>query len=78
MLEFIRELTLSRKRSLEERRFILAGCVTIVSIFAALLSGITTNQGLIFCLGMGAAIIFMGLLIIFTLRTKRFVLGSSL
>lgn len=78
MLKFIRELTLSRKRSLEERRFILAGCVTIVSIFAALLSGLTTNQGLIFCLGMGAAIIFMGLLIIFTLRTKRFVLGSSL
>ena len=78
MLKFIRELTLSRKRSLEERRFILAGWVTIVSIFAVLLSGITTNQGLLFCLGLGAAIVFMGLVMIFTLRTKRFMLGSSL
>ena len=77
MLKFIQKLTFSRSKSLEERRFLLAGIVTCVAIAAVLLSSVTTNQGIVFSVGLAAAFLFMVVVIVFTLKTKRVTLGSS-
>ena len=78
MLKKIKEMTYSDKRSLQERKFILAGIIGCLSILAVLLSVITTNQSVIFAVILSLTfIVFLGI-ISFTIRTKRFNLGGSL
>lgn len=78
IFEFFEKLTLSHQRSLEERRFLLAGSVSCAAIILVLINAITTEQGHWFIFGLGVALLLMIGLIIFTLKSKRIMIGSHL
>lgn len=78
MIRRLRDYTFSNKVSLQERRFALAGCVGCASILAVLISVITTNQGMVFAVGLVIAFFVVLCTVIYTLRSKRFTLGSCI
>ena len=78
MFDFFERLTLSHQRSLEERRFLLAACISSVAILFVLINAVTTDQGFYFSVGLGVALVFMIGLTVYTMKTKRIMLGSHL
>ncbi len=76
MLKFIHKLTLAHNKSLSEKRFLLAGIVTCVAVFSVLMNAIFSQQGLLFSVMLGATFAFMIGVLVFTLRSKKFMLGS--
>lgn len=78
MIKKLKELTFSDQRSLAEKRFVLSGVVCCLSILAVLFICITTEQSLMFAIGLAFALLFMIAVVILSLKTKHLTLGSSI
>ena len=78
MIKWIREFMYSNERTLEERRFLLAGIVACVAVVAVLLSVITTDQSMAFAVVLLITLAILITVIVYTLRSKHFMLGSSI
>ena len=77
MIKRIKEVTFSNKRSLEERRFVLAGIISCVAVIAVLLSCITTQQSALFAIVLVLSFLAFLVTIVRTLQTRNYLSGGS-
>ena len=78
MIKRLHNYIFSNEASLQERRFTLAGVTGCAAIIAVFLSAVTTNQGTGFAVGLVFAFFLVVATVVFTLKTKKFALGSSI
>ena len=77
MINKLRNYILSNEHSLDERRFVLAGSIGCVSVLAVLISVLTTSQSLLLAGALILALAIMAINIRRTVKTKHYLLGSS-